>query len=90
MSSIRLNRRAALALLAATAGLLGANPVGAQTAATQPALAQDYPNKPIRFVVGSPAGGVVTPTPEQFRDFTRGELERWRKMSDEFGIKAEQ
>ena len=33
---------------------------------------------------------VVTPTPEQFRDFTRGELERWRKMSDEFGIKAEQ
>jgi tripartite-type tricarboxylate transporter receptor subunit TctC len=59
MSSIRLNRRAALALLAATAGLLGANPVGAQTAATQPALAQDYPNKPIRFVVGSPAGGVV-------------------------------
>lgn len=33
---------------------------------------------------------VVTPTPEQFRDFTRSELERWRKMSDEFGIKAEQ
>ena len=33
---------------------------------------------------------VVTPTPEQFRDFTRGELERWRKMSDDFGIKAEQ
>ncbi|MCX7274799.1 MAG: tripartite tricarboxylate transporter substrate binding protein [Burkholderiales bacterium] len=59
MSSIRLTRRAALALLAATAGLLGANPVGAQTATTQPALAQDYPNKPIRFVVGSPAGGVV-------------------------------
>jgi len=33
---------------------------------------------------------VVTPTPEQFRDFTRGELERWKKMSDEFGIKWEQ
>jgi tripartite-type tricarboxylate transporter receptor subunit TctC len=33
---------------------------------------------------------VVTPTPEQFRDFTHGELARWKKMSDEFGIKAEQ
>ncbi len=33
---------------------------------------------------------VVTPTPEQFRDFTRGQLERWRKMSDDFGIKADQ
>lgn len=33
---------------------------------------------------------VVTPTPEQFRDFTRSELERWKKMSDEFGIKWEQ
>jgi tripartite-type tricarboxylate transporter receptor subunit TctC len=33
---------------------------------------------------------VVTPTPEQFRDFTQGELARWKKMSDDFGIKAEQ
>ena len=33
---------------------------------------------------------VVTPTPEQFRDFTQGELARWKKMTDDFGIKAEQ
>ncbi len=33
---------------------------------------------------------VVTPTPEQFAAFTRGELERWRKMSNDFGIKWEQ
>jgi tripartite-type tricarboxylate transporter receptor subunit TctC len=32
---------------------------------------------------------VVTPTPEQFATFTRGELERWRKMSNDFGIKYE-
>ncbi len=32
---------------------------------------------------------VVTPTPEQFRQFTHGELERWKKMSDDLGIKAE-
>jgi tripartite-type tricarboxylate transporter receptor subunit TctC len=33
---------------------------------------------------------VVTPTPEQFRDFTHAELAKWKKMSDEFGIKADQ
>jgi tripartite-type tricarboxylate transporter receptor subunit TctC len=33
---------------------------------------------------------VVTPTPEQFAAFTRAELERWRKMSTELGIKYEQ
>ncbi len=33
---------------------------------------------------------VVTPTPEQFAAFTRGELQRWRKMSNELGIKYEQ
>ena len=32
---------------------------------------------------------VVTPTPEEFATFTRGELERWRKMSQDFGIKYE-
>lgn len=32
---------------------------------------------------------VVTPTPEQFRQFTHGELARWKKMSDDLGIKAE-
>jgi tripartite-type tricarboxylate transporter receptor subunit TctC len=32
---------------------------------------------------------VVTPTPEEFASFTRGELERWRKMSADFGIKYE-
>ena len=32
---------------------------------------------------------VVTPTPEEFASFTRGELERWRKMSQDFGIKYE-
>ena len=32
---------------------------------------------------------VVTPTPEEFANFTRGELERWRKMSADFGIKYE-
>lgn len=31
-----------------------------------------------------------TPTPEQFGEFTRKELTNWRKMSDDFGIKAEQ
>jgi tripartite-type tricarboxylate transporter receptor subunit TctC len=31
-----------------------------------------------------------TPTPEQFGEFTRKELMSWRKMSDDFGIKAEQ
>jgi tripartite-type tricarboxylate transporter receptor subunit TctC len=33
---------------------------------------------------------VVTPTPEQFAAFTKGELERWRKMSNELGIKYQQ
>ena len=33
---------------------------------------------------------VVTPSPEQFAAFTRGELERWRKMSTELGIRFEQ
>lgn len=33
---------------------------------------------------------VVTPTPEQFAEFTRNEYLRWKKMSDDFGIKAEQ
>lgn len=32
---------------------------------------------------------IVTPTPEQFRQFTHAELLRWTRMSDEFGIKAE-
>lgn len=32
---------------------------------------------------------IVTPTSEQFREFTHGELARWKKMSDDFGIKAE-
>ena len=32
---------------------------------------------------------VVTPTPEQFRQYTHGELDRWKKMSDELGIKAD-
>ena len=32
---------------------------------------------------------VVTPTPEQFAEFTRNEYLRWKKMSDDFGIKAE-
>ncbi len=32
----------------------------------------------------------VTPNPEQFRNFARDELERWRKLSNDFGIKAEQ
>lgn len=103
--------RATLAFLACVAAL----------ALAPRAMAQEYPNKPIRFVVASAAGGVVdirarrfgarlaelsahdddtallggntevvTPTPEQFRDFTRSELERWKKMSDEFGIKWEQ
>ena len=36
------------------------------------------------------ASEVVTPTPQQFREFTHGEYARWRRMSDEFGIKAEQ
>lgn len=33
---------------------------------------------------------VVTPTPEQFREFAHSELARWKKMSDDLGIKAEQ
>ncbi len=33
---------------------------------------------------------VVTPTPEQFAEFTRSELERWRKMSIDMNIRAEQ
>lgn len=32
---------------------------------------------------------VVTPTPEQFRQFTLSELARWKKLSDDLGIKAE-
>lgn len=32
---------------------------------------------------------VVTPSPAEFARFTRGELERWRKMSTEMGIKLE-
>lgn len=32
---------------------------------------------------------VVTPTPEQFRTFTHSELARWKKMSDDLGIKME-
>ncbi len=32
---------------------------------------------------------VVTPNVEQFRDFARADLERWRKMSQELGIRAE-
>jgi hypothetical protein len=33
---------------------------------------------------------VVTPTPEQFREFTRSELARWKKNSDDLNIKYEQ
>ena len=40
--------------------------------------------------LGETGSEVVTPTPEQFRDFTRGQLEKWRKMSADFGIKYEQ
>jgi tripartite-type tricarboxylate transporter receptor subunit TctC len=32
---------------------------------------------------------VPTPTPEQFREFVRGELAGWRKSSDELGIRLE-
>ena len=32
---------------------------------------------------------VVTPTPEQFAEFYRGEYTKWKRMSDEFGIRAE-
>lgn len=32
---------------------------------------------------------VVTPTPQEFAQFTRGELERWRKLSQELGIRSE-
>jgi tripartite-type tricarboxylate transporter receptor subunit TctC len=35
-------------------------------------------------------GEVVTPTPEQFRDFVHAEKAKWKKMSDDFGIKADQ
>jgi tripartite-type tricarboxylate transporter receptor subunit TctC len=33
---------------------------------------------------------VVTPTPEEFSVFTRAQLERWRKLSNDFNIKWEQ
>ena len=33
---------------------------------------------------------VVTPTPEEFAEFTRGDLDRWRKRSAELGIRFEQ
>jgi tripartite-type tricarboxylate transporter receptor subunit TctC len=32
---------------------------------------------------------VVTPTPDQFREFVRTDFARWRKRSDDFGIKYE-
>ena len=32
---------------------------------------------------------VVTPTPEQFTEFYRTQFARWKKMSDDFGIRAE-
>ena len=43
----------------------------------------------IRRLLAETGSEVVTPTPEEFASFTRGELERWRKMSQDFGIKYE-
>lgn len=37
----------------------------------------------------STASEVVTPNPQEFGKFTRGELDRWRKLSQEMGIRAE-
>jgi tripartite-type tricarboxylate transporter receptor subunit TctC len=39
--------------------------------------------------LGQTGSDVVTPTPEQFRDFVRGEMARWKARADEYGIKAE-
>jgi tripartite-type tricarboxylate transporter receptor subunit TctC len=52
-------------------------------------------NKAIRdpeyvAVIAESGGEVVTLTPEQFRDFTHDELAKWKKMSSDYGIKADQ
>jgi tripartite-type tricarboxylate transporter receptor subunit TctC len=39
--------------------------------------------------LGQTGSDVVTPTPEQFRDFVRTEMNRWKARADEYGIKAE-
>jgi tripartite-type tricarboxylate transporter receptor subunit TctC len=39
--------------------------------------------------LGDTGSEVVTPSPAEFARFTRGELERWRKMSADMGIKLE-
>jgi tripartite-type tricarboxylate transporter receptor subunit TctC len=39
--------------------------------------------------LGQTGSDVVTPTPEQFRDFVRTEMARWKARADEYGIKAE-
>ncbi|MBL8384464.1 MAG: tripartite tricarboxylate transporter substrate binding protein [Burkholderiales bacterium] len=39
--------------------------------------------------LGQTGSDVVTPTTEQFRDFVRTEMVRWKARADEYGIKAE-
>lgn len=39
--------------------------------------------------LGQTGSDVVTPTSDQFRDFVRGEMARWKARADEYGIKAE-
>lgn len=39
--------------------------------------------------LGQTGSDVVTPTVEQFREFVRADMARWRARADEFGIKAE-
>lgn len=39
--------------------------------------------------LGQTGSDVVTPTTEQFREFVRTEMARWKARADEYGIKAE-
>jgi len=50
------------------------------------ASAQNYPNRPLRMIIGFAPGGS---TPREWGDFVKAEISKWAKVVKEAGVKVE-
>jgi tripartite-type tricarboxylate transporter receptor subunit TctC len=50
-------------------------------ALASPLAAQDYPKRPLRFMIGFAPGGAPSPsTPEEMRERIEREIARWKRV----------